>query len=125
MGSKDSINPKFVVESSGSSSFMTASRPSTPSTTDGGESDDASDSFDLEGDNQQSNSKKRTSAKTKKNEKKKKRKSDEEDDKWMTFLRESQAREERMLDNFKKSEDNFKELFITAIKEFGKIVKKD
>ncbi|KAK3749299.1 hypothetical protein QZH41_020083 [Actinostola sp. cb2023] len=122
MGSKDSINPKFVVESSGSSS---ASRPSTPSTTDGGESDDASDSFDLEGDNQQSNSKKRTSAKTKKNEKKKKRKSDEEDDKWMTFLRESQAREERMLDNFKKSEDNFKELFITAIKEFGKIVKKD
>lgn len=48
-----------------------------------------------------------------------------DDDSWLAIFKESQEREERMMAALERSENNFKDLFLTAIKEFGKMVKKD
>jgi len=51
---------------------------------------------------------------------------DDEEDKWLVLFRERQEREERMVENFKKREEiELIGLFITAIKEFGEIMKKE
>jgi len=43
----------------------------------------------------------------------------------LAIFKESQEREEWMMAALEKSESNLKDLFPTAIKEFGKMVKKD
>ena len=48
-----------------------------------------------------------------------------DDDPWLAIFRESQEREERVMEALERSENNFKDLFLTAITEFGKMVKKD
>lgn len=142
MGSRDIVNPPYLVETtSKSTSESTRSTPSpAPST--------SSASEELEG-NAASGENPRKAKKhpcedinkvdcedgsgygkkggkaTKKRKRPSKGSGQSDDDPWLAIFRESQEREERMMAALERSENNFKDLFLTAITEFGKMVKKD
>jgi len=140
MGSRDIVNPPFLLETASESNSTEISRsapspaPSTSSSaTEEVEANAApgenprkakkrlSEDFNKEGSKDGSEGGKAT--------KKKKRSSkgsgQNDDDPWLAIFKESQEREERMMAALERSENNFKDLFLTAIKEFGKMVKKD
>lgn len=113
MGSKDSVDPKFV---SGCTDFQ----QSTPTP-----SNDGGDAERIASEGEAQAQPKRRSRKESKKSKRARKSGDDEGDKWLVVFRESQEREERMLENFKKIEEIVKGLFLTAIKEFGEIMKKE
>jgi len=140
MGSRDIVNPPFLLETASESNSTESSRstpspaPSTSSSaTEEVEANAASgenprkakkrlsEDFNKEGSKDGSEGGKAT--------KKKKRSSkgsgQNDDDPWLAIFKESQEREEWMMAALEKSENTFKDLFLTAIKEFGKVVKKD
>jgi len=140
MGSRDIVNPPFLLETASESNSTESSRstPSpAPSTSSSAieevEANAASgenprkakkrlsEDFNKEGSKDGSKGGKAT----KKKKCSSKGSGQNDDDPWLAIFKESQEREERMMAALERSENNFKDLFLTAIKEFGKMVKKD
>lgn len=142
MGSRDIVNPPYLVETTSKSSSESprptpSPAPSTSSASEELEGNAASeenprkakkhpredinkvDCEDGSGDG------KKGGKVTKKRKRPPKGPGQSDDDPWLAIFRESQEREERMMAALERSENNFKDLFLTAITEFGKMVKKD
>ena len=130
IGSRDIVDPPFLVETESEISESATSAPSPVPSTSSSIAEDSG----LERKDEAGKSKKRTGenisqddkAKTTKRRKHQSKGSRPvEDDPWLQIFQESQKREEKMMEALERSENNFKDLFLTAIKEFGKMAKKD
>ena len=142
MGSRDIVNPSYLVETtSESTSESTRSTPSpapsTSSTKEELEGNAVSGEFPrkakkrpcedinkVDGKDGSEGCSKEGKA-TKKRKRPSKGSGQSDDDPWLAIFRENQEREGRMMAAFERSENSFKDLFLTAIREFGKMVKKD
>ena len=141
MGSRDSISPKYVVESRSASPIP---RPATSANTAALEEDEVdceeNSAAAPETATNDKRSGKRVASNTlpvqadKRRKKKLKKRADEnnEEDRWLALfemqnqmMRESQRREELFFNRLQEGEQNCKELIIGAIRELGNLFKKD
>ena len=132
MGSRDIVNPRFVLETASETSESGRSTPSpAPSTSSLADEVDSRNNTSGEktrnaqkDDNAAGKDVSKNGGKSGKATRKRKRQSGQtDDDPWLALFRESQEREEKMMEALERSENNFKDLFLSAIKEFGKMVK--
>ena len=142
MGSRDSISPKYVVESRSASPIP---RPATPANTAALEEDEVDCEEDSAAAPETATHEKRSGKRVasnappvqadKRRKKKQKKSADENneaEDRWLALfemqnqmMRESQRREELFFNRLQEGEQNCKELIIGAIRELGNLFKKD